>query len=156
MNPQDLLCILLLPEKFSSTRNARAAPVPLIPITYPPLSCVGEVFQVQGCISIWQFPILRISMCTLLHEVATSYRTISLWGLNSFKSVHRMSGDHCSAHRVNQTFYFLISKAGPSKARLLSESPYTACFSSLTALVWERKKQRINSIPKWITLDSAE
>lgn len=44
-------------------------------------------------------------MCILLREVATSYRTIlPLVGLNSFKSVYKMSGDHCSTQKANQMF----------------------------------------------------
>lgn len=63
----------------------------------PPLSCVGDVFQIQGCISTLQFSILRISMCILFYEVATSYRAVlSLWRLNNFMSVYKVSGDHCS------------------------------------------------------------
>lgn len=73
-------------------------------------------------------------MSVLLHEVATSYRTILPRGgggaVNSFKSVYKMSGDPCSAQRVNKMFYFLISRAGPPKVLLLNKSPYIACFSS--------------------------
>jgi len=119
---QDPLCFLLLPEKRSSTGNAQAAPVPLTPVTSPPLSCTGEVFHIEGCVSILQFPTPRISMYILLHRVATSCRTVlPLSGLNSFKSVYKMSGDHCTTRRVNQMFYFLISKAGPSKVLLLNK-----------------------------------
>lgn len=128
-------------RKNSSTASTWAVPVVLIPTLCPPLSRVGDVFQIQGCISPLQFSILGISMCMLFYEVATSYRAVlSLWRLNKCLQSVWWSLQHSEGHM----FCFLTIKASPSKILLLNKSPLLAFFS--WQLWFDCKKQSLSSI----------
>lgn len=140
MNSQDFLLILLLPEKTLLLQVHEQSQLFLFQLC-PPLSRVGDVFQIQGCISPLQFSILGISMCMLFYEVATSYRAVlSLWRLNKCLQSVWWSLQHSEGHM----FCFLTIKASPSKILLLNKSPLLAFFT--WQLWFDCKKQSLSSI----------